>query len=237
MFYSRTQRKNQSFTLIELTVVIAIITILATISIPNVTRYLAKSRDAKRVSDIQVIVLAFESFYDDEGHYPGWLDDNNIGNNGDCLGVVGRTDATVGPCRDISNTERTDGAVDALLRTYIHGPVPRDPLYDHNPDQYYYGYDPTHLYYMPTSVVWSDTFPTGNSAAECIDLTYPNRACPTCPITTSTTAILNVHRFETHTVERHRDDCGGGTLNISTSDYNIALPELGWGSGAVGSGS
>src|SRR3989338_8985438 len=94
-------KKKLSFTLIELSVVIAIITILASISIPNVSRYMMKSRDAKRLSDMQVLSLAIESFYDDQGHYPGWNDTltatYKLGDNGECVGVVGRQAGT-NPC-------------------------------------------------------------------------------------------------------------------------------------------
>lgn len=234
MLYGKLEKRKQGFTLIELSVVIAIITILATISVPNVTRYLAKSRDAKRISDIQVIVLAMESFYDDRGHYPGWGDNAllpagvELGDNGECIGVVGRGVATTGDCRIQGLNDRVDGAVDILLRPYIHGPIPRDPLYDHDPDQYFYGYDPHHYYYMPVSISWNDAdnFPT---PAGCGSPLYPNAGAP--GNNDNRTAVVNIHRFETDGVEKHRDECGGGTLNISTSDYNIAFGEVGLDSG------
>ncbi len=232
MFYSKISKKSKGFTLIELSVVIAIITILASISIPNVTRYLQKSRDAKRISDIQVLSLAIESFYDDNGHYPGFDDSPTpgtveIGSNGDCIGVVGRRHATTGPCRPgIDSTNRTDGAVDIVLRTYIQGPVPRDPSYDNQPDDFWYGYDPHHSYFMPTWIDWSV------DPAVCHDLLYPNAmGAGVVNPANNNTAVINVRRFETHTVEQHRDTCGGGTLEIDVSDYNVAFSEIGHGSG------
>lgn len=62
--------KNKAFTLIELLVVIAIISILMAIVITNLTQAKAKSRDAKRVSDIAQLQLALEIFFDRCNRYP-----------------------------------------------------------------------------------------------------------------------------------------------------------------------
>lgn len=62
--------KNRAFTLIELLVVIAIISILMAIVITNLTQAKAKSRDAKRVSDIAQLQLALEIFFDRCNRYP-----------------------------------------------------------------------------------------------------------------------------------------------------------------------
>ena len=228
MFYSKFDKKMLGFTLIVLSVVIAIITILATISIPNVRLYLKKARDSKRISDIQVLALAFESFYDDNGHYPGITDNAAITAGGDCLGIVGQTVPTGGGCLNSGADIRNDGAVDVLLRTYIHGPVPRDPLFDNSPNDYYYGYDPEHFYAMPTSVNWiitePPTYPT--PMANCVGLMYPHAGNPAGD---NLTAILSVNRFETNTIDRHRDTCAGGDLLQNQSDYNIAFSEVGFG--------
>ncbi|MFV0520389.1 MAG: prepilin-type N-terminal cleavage/methylation domain-containing protein [Lachnospirales bacterium] len=50
--------KNKGFTLIELIVVIAIIIILAALSVPRVTKYIDESRDAKRAADFDAVNLA-----------------------------------------------------------------------------------------------------------------------------------------------------------------------------------
>ena len=63
-------RKNKAFTLIELLVVIAIISILTAIVIANLTQSKAKSRDAKRISDVAQIQLALELFFDRCNQYP-----------------------------------------------------------------------------------------------------------------------------------------------------------------------
>ena len=58
------------FTLVELIIVIAIIGILATISIVGFGRYQADTRDARRSSSASVIVEALEKYYDLNGEYP-----------------------------------------------------------------------------------------------------------------------------------------------------------------------
>lgn len=63
-----TNRKG--FTLIELLVVIAIIGILSTLAIVALGNARARSRDAKRVSDIRQITSALELYYNDQGMYP-----------------------------------------------------------------------------------------------------------------------------------------------------------------------
>jgi prepilin-type N-terminal cleavage/methylation domain-containing protein len=62
--------KNRGFTLIEMLVVIAIIMILAGIVVTNFTSAKAKSRDAKRISDIAQIQLALEQYFDRCNEYP-----------------------------------------------------------------------------------------------------------------------------------------------------------------------
>lgn len=63
-------RKNKGFTLIELLVVIAIIGLLATLAVVALNNARAKSRDARRVSDIKQIQTALELFYNDHNGYP-----------------------------------------------------------------------------------------------------------------------------------------------------------------------
>lgn len=62
--------RDKGFTLVELIIVIAIIGILATISIVGFGRYQADTRDARRSSSANVIVEALEKYYDVNGEYP-----------------------------------------------------------------------------------------------------------------------------------------------------------------------
>ncbi len=61
---------KKGFTLIELLVVIAIIGLLSTMSIIALNSARARSRDAKRISDIKQMQTALEMFYNDAGYYP-----------------------------------------------------------------------------------------------------------------------------------------------------------------------
>jgi len=63
--------KKKGFTLIELLVVVAIIGLLATLSIVALNTARAKARDARRVADIKQIQTALELYYNDQGVYPG----------------------------------------------------------------------------------------------------------------------------------------------------------------------
>jgi prepilin-type N-terminal cleavage/methylation domain-containing protein len=62
--------RKGGFTLIELLVVIAIIAILTGIIITNLVASKAKSRDAKRASDLSQIALALEQYFDRCDEYP-----------------------------------------------------------------------------------------------------------------------------------------------------------------------
>jgi prepilin-type N-terminal cleavage/methylation domain-containing protein len=64
------KKKGQSgFTLIELLVVIAIIGMLSTVAITSLNGARSKARDARRKSDLEQILLAFEQYYADNGRY------------------------------------------------------------------------------------------------------------------------------------------------------------------------
>ena len=63
-------RKNKGFTLIELLVVIAIIGLLATVVLIGASSTKAKSKDARRVSDIRSIMIGLTMYHNDNQTYP-----------------------------------------------------------------------------------------------------------------------------------------------------------------------
>ena len=63
-------KSRKGFTLIELLVVVAIIGLLATLSIVALNNARARARDARRVADIKQIQTALELYYNDLGSYP-----------------------------------------------------------------------------------------------------------------------------------------------------------------------
>ena len=67
--------KKSGFTLVELMVVIAIIAILTGIIITGLVGSKAKSRDAKRASDLSQIALALEQYFDRCYQYPANITD------------------------------------------------------------------------------------------------------------------------------------------------------------------
>ncbi len=81
-------KRNKGFTLIELLVVIAIIGLLATLTVASLNSARAKSRDARRISDIKTIQTALELFYNDTGHYPNGAETAAFG-LGACLNSTG----------------------------------------------------------------------------------------------------------------------------------------------------
>jgi prepilin-type N-terminal cleavage/methylation domain-containing protein len=60
------------FTLIELTVVLAVIVTLALILTPSITNFINDSRVARSRTDTQTIASAVTQFYKDNGYFPQW---------------------------------------------------------------------------------------------------------------------------------------------------------------------
>lgn len=124
--------KQRGFTLIEMLVVLAIIGIIFTIVITSLGRARIKSRDRKRVADMQHILVALELYKEKNGAYPGLCSPNSV---------------------PISAEKIAPGSAVALeLQPYM-GTVPTDPLYDDDPANYYYAYDPMH--YRNDGVNWA----------------------------------------------------------------------------------
>ena len=63
-------KKQKGFTLVELLVVIAIIGLLSTLAVVSLNNARARSRDAKRVSDIKQVQTALEMYFNDWNAYP-----------------------------------------------------------------------------------------------------------------------------------------------------------------------
>ena len=63
-------KKQQGFTLIELLVVIAIIGLLASVVLVALNNARAKSRDAKRVADLNQLIKGLELYLSDNNTYP-----------------------------------------------------------------------------------------------------------------------------------------------------------------------
>lgn len=63
-------KNSRGFTLIELLVVVAIIGVLSSVVLASLNSARAKSRDARRISDMRNLQNAMELFYDQTGKYP-----------------------------------------------------------------------------------------------------------------------------------------------------------------------
>jgi len=67
-----TDRSRLGFTLIELTVVLAVIVTLALVLTPSIANFINDSRSARATSDCNTIGGAIANFYRDNGFYPMW---------------------------------------------------------------------------------------------------------------------------------------------------------------------
>ncbi len=88
---------KKGFTLVELLVVIAIIGILSTLSVVALNSARAKSRDARRLSDIKQIRTALDMYYDSSSTYPVSCPALGTGNCA-CLTSVGWTNTSTTNC-------------------------------------------------------------------------------------------------------------------------------------------
>ena len=65
----RTRQAEQGFTLIELLTVVAIVSVLAAVAIPQYSRHRGKAFEARIREDIRGVALAQESYWDISGAY------------------------------------------------------------------------------------------------------------------------------------------------------------------------
>ena len=66
-------KKSKGFTIIELLVVVAIIAVLASIVLVNVTSYISKGKDAAAEGNLATLLTNGAVFYDGVGSYNGFI--------------------------------------------------------------------------------------------------------------------------------------------------------------------
>jgi prepilin-type N-terminal cleavage/methylation domain-containing protein len=71
------RRQQAGFTIVELLIVVVVIGILAALVITTYTGIQAKSRNSKRVTDLQNIQTNLESYYQTDGNYPSLANMND----------------------------------------------------------------------------------------------------------------------------------------------------------------
>jgi prepilin-type N-terminal cleavage/methylation domain-containing protein len=110
--------ERDGFTLIELTVVLAVIVTLALILTPSITNFINDSRVARTRSDTQTVAAAVTQFFKDNGFFPQWSTAQNGGPGAaqdrvDLLISEGNTPTTPGASTWTTGT--TDALADQLL--------------------------------------------------------------------------------------------------------------------------
>jgi len=105
---------RRGFTIIELIVVIAIISVLASIVASSVNTIRSKANDAKRIAGVKQLMTALELYYSQNGHYP----------------ISGSCDATIpnsGWCNSVQSLSGShwihDAGVENALSPFISGEI------------------------------------------------------------------------------------------------------------------
>jgi prepilin-type N-terminal cleavage/methylation domain-containing protein len=88
---SSSRRDSGGFTLIELTVVLAVLVTLALVLTPSITNFINDSRVARTRTDTQTMAAAVVQFYKDNGFFPQW----SAANAGGPGAVANRVDLLV----------------------------------------------------------------------------------------------------------------------------------------------
>ena len=102
-------RREKAFTLIELLVVIAIIGVLASIVLVSLSRARARTRDARRLSDMHQIILALEMYRNNHNAYPGNTDNDCSGWDVGWNGGQGSDDHFIQPLETDGLFNKTPG--------------------------------------------------------------------------------------------------------------------------------
>jgi prepilin-type N-terminal cleavage/methylation domain-containing protein len=95
---TKTRRQNSGFTLIELLVVVAIIGMLVSVVMVSMTNARIRSRDAKRLADMNQIKAGLDLYFLNGGGYPDpalWVAGSNLTCNGNSIMRI-PTDALAG---------------------------------------------------------------------------------------------------------------------------------------------
>ena len=119
--------KKKGFTLIELLVVVAIIGLLATLSIVALNNARARARDAKRIADIKQIQTALELYYNDWATSPAAMSSGSAISSGTTIYMNQVPNAPTpfdGSCTALNNVYTyavTGGASQTYTLTYCLG--------------------------------------------------------------------------------------------------------------------
>lgn len=109
---------KKAFTLIELLIVVSIIGILAVVLVPNISDAPSRARDAGRISEVNDLISAVESFYIDNSRYPaGFM----------CIGPIDLSIPTswTEDAPDVSGGDSADEAL--FISDYLGGEAPSSP--------------------------------------------------------------------------------------------------------------
>ena len=120
MCTGRRAHGSGGFTLIELTVVLAVLVTLALVLTPSITNFINDSRVARTKADTQTIAAAVVQFYKDNGFFPQWSAANAGGpglpaNLVELLVGPGNTPTATAAPDEWTTSASTDTILDQLL--------------------------------------------------------------------------------------------------------------------------